>query len=135
MPNQLPSEPEVPAVTRGCPGCDAGDHGRERREGGLRHRSTVPAPSVDRPWSGSTRAAPDGCWVETDGICPHGHRSWQRGHGIGLMHAQPTSVVTSLDQIVQQTCSQLCPIFEQMEWVEDEIQQAQRRHSAQSALL
>lgn len=20
--------------------------------------------------------APDGCWVEPDGICEHGHRSW-----------------------------------------------------------
>lgn len=48
-------------------------------------RSTWPAPTVDEPdletleiWmieDGGCEAS-DGCWVEPDGRCPHGHPSW-----------------------------------------------------------
>jgi hypothetical protein len=26
--------------------------------------------------------ATDGCWVETDGVCEHGHESWMRRMGM-----------------------------------------------------
>lgn len=42
---------------------------------------------------------------------------------------------TTLDELVEQTCSELGSIFEQMEWAEDEIEHAQRRHPAKTALL
>jgi hypothetical protein len=47
----------------------------------------------------------------------------------------PPAAPPGLDELVQQTRSQLGSIFEQMEWAEDEIEQAQRRHPAQAALL
>jgi len=42
---------------------------------------TVPQPSfetiMDWAFVNSGCEATDGCWVEPDGICPHGHPSWQ----------------------------------------------------------
>jgi hypothetical protein len=51
------------------------------------------------------------------------------------MSALPSAAATTLEEIVNETSLQLGPIFEQMEWAEDEIEQAQRRHPAQAALL
>ena len=44
-----------------------------------------PAPTSDPPdletlkewqWDAGGVEATDGCWVEEDGVCPHGHPSW-----------------------------------------------------------
>lgn len=51
------------------------------------------------------------------------------------MSALPSRAATTLEEIVQETSLQLGPIFEQMEWAEAEIEQAQRRHPVQAALL
>ena len=41
---------------------------------------TVPAPSLEQIedwiWEDGGCEATDGCWLEPDGICPHGHPSW-----------------------------------------------------------
>ncbi len=48
-------------------------------EAGERHKATTKAPSLKtmEKWSynGIARAT-DGCKVEPDGKCPHGHNSW-----------------------------------------------------------
>lgn len=85
MPDQLQSDPAGRAVMRGCPRCDAGDYGREPREDGLRHRPTVPTPSVGQAmeWADEGGAeATDGCRVEPDDVCEHGHSSWLIGSGL-----------------------------------------------------
>jgi hypothetical protein len=63
----------------GCPRCEAGDHTRGPRPDGLKHRATVEMPSIEQleEWlSESGAEATDGCWVEPDGFCEHGHQSW-----------------------------------------------------------
>jgi hypothetical protein len=41
---------------------------------------TVPEPSFEEieSWifDEETPEATDGCWIEPDGVCPHGHPSW-----------------------------------------------------------
>lgn len=41
---------------------------------------TVPAPSLEQieewAWEDGGCEATDACWVEVDGVCPHGHPSW-----------------------------------------------------------
>ena len=54
-----------------CGGCGrkAGDH----------HRATMKLPSIStlERWADNGGAkATDGCSVEPDGICEHGHKSW-----------------------------------------------------------
>ena len=69
----------------GCPRCEAGDHTRERSEDGLRHTITAERPSLEQleEWLSEGGAeATDGCWVEPDGVCPHGHQSWLRLMGL-----------------------------------------------------
>ena len=47
-------------------------------------RTIQPAPTTEEPdletieeWDGDGGAeATDGCWVEQDGVCEHGHPSW-----------------------------------------------------------
>lgn len=44
-----------------------------------KHKATTPRPELEEieDWSSEGGCeATDGCWVEPDGICPHGHRSW-----------------------------------------------------------
>ena len=50
-----------------------------------------PAPSTPKPdmeqlaaWYGDQGGseATDGCWVEIDGVCPHGHPSWFIQYGM-----------------------------------------------------
>lgn len=85
MPTSSNPDPSRAPAAGGCPRCDAGDHGRERREDGLRHRPTVPAPSVGQAmeWLDEGGAeATDGCWVEPEGTCEHGHSSWLIGMGL-----------------------------------------------------
>ncbi len=68
-----------------CPRCDLKDYSRGRREDGLRHKPTVPAPDIETlmEWeSESGCEATDGCWVEPDGQCAHGHVSWLRQYGL-----------------------------------------------------
>lgn len=51
------------------------------------------------------------------------------------MSALPAAAASTLEEIVNETSLQLGPIFEQMEWAEEEIDQAQGRHPAQASLL
>lgn len=68
-----------------CPRCALGDHTRSRREDGIRHRATEPRPSMDEleqmVFDGIAEAT-DGCRIEPDGICEHGHASWLIALGI-----------------------------------------------------
>lgn len=65
-----------------CLRCEVGDYGREKRPDGLIHQATVPCPSQETlsSWlfSDGDCEATDGCIVEPDGRCPHGHTSWLR---------------------------------------------------------
>ena len=52
----------------------------------LKHRATEPVPTVEQmeEWfhdDGGCEAT-DGCWVEPDGHCPHGHSSWMLRLGL-----------------------------------------------------
>lgn len=63
----------------GCPRSAIGDYAREPRADGLQHEGTGDRPSIEQldEWLAEGGAeATDGCWVEPDGICPHGHQSW-----------------------------------------------------------
>jgi len=67
------------AIVSGCPRWAIGDYTRERRADGLRHEAAGDRPSVEKleEWLSEGGAeATDGCWVEPDGICQHGHQSW-----------------------------------------------------------
>ena len=49
------------------------------RQKGEQHVATEPRPSLDQlmAWTDEGGAeATDGCWVEPDGYCEHGHASW-----------------------------------------------------------
>ena len=50
-----------------------------------RHEPTVPEPTLEQiqAWESEGGCeATDGCWVEPDGTCPHGHVSWMRYLGL-----------------------------------------------------
>ena len=68
-----------------CPRCAIGDFGRSPRGDGIAHKATTPQPTVaqlmDWEFDGICEAT-DGCRVEPDGRCPHGHTSWLRLAGI-----------------------------------------------------
>jgi hypothetical protein len=52
---------------------------------GINHTPTEPTPSMDQiqEWTfDSVCNATDGCQVEPDGRCPHGHLSWLRVLGL-----------------------------------------------------
>ena len=54
-----------------CPTCGRGQ--------GDRHKATGKAPSIktmERWVNDGGAKATDGCWVEPDGTCEHGHQSW-----------------------------------------------------------
>ena len=62
-----------------CPRCALGDHTREPREDKIRHTATVKRPSLvtmARWMDDGVAKATDGCKVEPDGVCSHGHLSW-----------------------------------------------------------
>lgn len=68
-----------------CPRCDLGDHGRKRRPDGVKHIATEPKPTVDQlmAWEfDGVSEATDGCRVEPDGHCEHGHSSWMLAFGV-----------------------------------------------------
>lgn len=72
-------------VDQECKRCAIGDYGRERREDGIKHVATTPTPTVEQlqAWDfDGICEATDGCRVEPDGRCPHGHTSWLRVVGI-----------------------------------------------------
>lgn len=69
----------------GCPRCALDDHGTAPRPDGVRHRPTRPSPSLRRLQASlleSIVEGTDGCEVEPDGACKHGHHSWLRALGI-----------------------------------------------------
>lgn len=47
---------------------------------GERHKATAPVPTIEQlerwEWEDGGCEATDGCWVEPDGRCEHGHQSW-----------------------------------------------------------
>ena len=62
-----------------CPRCDLGDHGTKKRPDGIKHVATEERPSLEELEAmifDGTATATDGCTVEPDGRCPHGHASW-----------------------------------------------------------
>lgn len=62
-----------------CPRCALGDHGRTRRADGIKHVPTVKRPSmrtIEKMFDEGVSKATDGCTVEPDGVCQHGHQSW-----------------------------------------------------------
>ena len=62
-----------------CPRCALGDHGRKKRPDGITHKATESKPTAAQieGWIlDSVCDATDGCQVEPDGHCPHGHSSW-----------------------------------------------------------
>ena len=68
-----------------CPRCAVEDHGRKTRPDGLKHKATEPQPTTDQLqyWMfDGVAEATDGCRVEPDGVCEHGHTSWLRALGI-----------------------------------------------------
>jgi hypothetical protein len=69
-----------------CPRCAEGDYTNDWRPDGLKHVITTAPPddeTVGR-WIMEREdcEATDGCRVEPDGMCEHGHRSWLRVLGI-----------------------------------------------------
>lgn len=74
-----------------CPLCDAKEHGRPTSMMGpegevkLKHKPTTPIPTIAtlRRWNSDGGCeATDGCWVEPDGKCAHGHSSWALRMGL-----------------------------------------------------
>lgn len=66
-------------MTKTCPRCDLGDFSRARRADGVKHKATVSRPEVEELQSALEDGAcdaTDGCQVEPDGTCTHGHSSW-----------------------------------------------------------
>ena len=62
-----------------CPRCELKDYKRTKREDGIRHKATVEQPSIEELEDMSNDGeceTTDGCYVEPDGICEHGHQSW-----------------------------------------------------------
>ena len=73
---------KVPAE---CPRCALGDHGRGKRADGAKHVATEAQPTVETliRWEfDGVGEATDGCRVEPDGRCPHGHSSWMLLMGV-----------------------------------------------------
>jgi hypothetical protein len=69
-----------------CESCGAKPEEFTRRDGtpGIRrrHKPTMPMPELDESMLDSVIPATDGCDVEPDGICEHGHLSWLRAMGL-----------------------------------------------------
>jgi len=65
-----------------CPSCGAEEYESTRQPGTMirKHVATVPAPGMDtiEAWvmDAETTEATDGCPVDPDGRCEHGHQSW-----------------------------------------------------------
>jgi len=57
--------------------------GRDKAKG-EKHKATTPAPTLEQleEWSyDGVAEATDGCEVEPDGRCEHGHNSWLLAYG------------------------------------------------------
>ncbi len=83
--NKREPEPPAPVARPGrpevttCKRCDLEDHTTGKRSDGLRHVPTEPTPTIGelQKWTlDSVCNATDGCEVEPDGRCYHGHVSW-----------------------------------------------------------
>lgn len=68
--------------TTPCESC-GGTYNIEK--GRVVHRATTSQPSIETlqawDWEDGGCESTDGCWVEPDGICEHGHVSWLRRLG------------------------------------------------------
>lgn len=69
------------ATIKPCEACLAIERGMEWlvKEGGAKHTPTEPKPTMEQleRWSfDGVAEATDGCQVEPDGRCEHGHTSW-----------------------------------------------------------
>lgn len=72
-------------MDQACPRCALGDYGRGPRHDEVKHKVTTAVPSTEQlmAWDfDGVCEATDGCRVEPDGHCPHGHTSWLRVVGI-----------------------------------------------------
>ncbi len=68
-----------PPMERTCKRCELDDNSRGKRADGLKHVPTEPTPTISElgKWTlDSVCNATDGCEVEPDGYCVHGHASW-----------------------------------------------------------
>lgn len=66
-------------VCHACQAVEAGMDWLTKEKGGVKHTPTTPKPSIGQleRWSfDGVAEATDGCQVEPDGRCPHGHSSW-----------------------------------------------------------
>lgn len=65
-----------------CPSCGAIADPETRK---IRHTATTPVPSLEQmeEWFRDDAGCEttDGCFVEVDGYCEHGHQSWMRRLG------------------------------------------------------
>ena len=64
-----------------CPSCREIANPDTRK---IKHKATTPVPDIETlmEWDNDGGSeATDGCWVEPDGICEHGHLSWLRRMG------------------------------------------------------
>ena len=80
-----PTKDQAEALKSVCPRCDLGDFGRKKRLDRVAHRATTPKPTVDTliEWEfDGVSEATDGCRVEPDGHCEHGHSSWMLAFGV-----------------------------------------------------
>lgn len=66
-------------ISSECPRCALGDYTRTKRDDGIRHKATEDQPDIEelQEWNAEGGCmTTDGCWVEPDGHCEHGHSSW-----------------------------------------------------------
>jgi hypothetical protein len=68
-----------------CKACQAIEAGMDWLAKGMPHTPTEPKPTITQlqAWVlDSVCDATDGCQVEPDGRCPHGHESWLLVYGL-----------------------------------------------------
>jgi len=68
-----------------CHRCLIGDYGRGPRADGVKHIPTAPKPTMEQmeAWLiDGIGEATDGCRIENDGRCLHGHTAWLRIVGV-----------------------------------------------------
>lgn len=72
-------------MNKTCPRCDLGDFERTKRPDGIKHvaiTERLNSDEMEAAVNDGSCPATDGCDVEPDGVCPHGHTSWLRVLGV-----------------------------------------------------
>ena len=79
------AEPWMNPAARQVGLCESCGREADPVTGVIRHVATEPMPDVEQlmewEYDGGCEAD-DGCWVEPDGICEHGHKSWMLRMGL-----------------------------------------------------